>query len=431
MNLWLPGEYIFILIVLIIGPLQFSVPVFGTDRSQINIPTLEEKILFDGNVEENRWSNSYRVSFPEAGFEGQNVTVYLHYEPNEKALIGAFVIPDDSPADNKREFDAIRFIFDVSASTQSVVHDIALYRYGEIIYRIENEMKSKSNVSPLNLQPPFERIEFKTNSDANRWTGQFRIYFSTEPTIYKFVIQQQNDWTGKQGNVSLYPSPDINLADPSTWGNILFRSEVSEVTSAPTPTPEPNNRPKAFDMDVETKDNAPIGFALNGTDEDELDVLNFTIETKPVYGEISSFSPRGSVGYRPFSPGEVLYEENNQTLSDVGYDAFMFIVSDNKGSVSNPATVTIRSILVNATTDAQQGGDATGGEATATTGGFNCIVAYACTITQAPRGGDAIGGAATGGSTTGPGAVGGAATGGSATAENGNTTSNSSASPFD
>jgi hypothetical protein len=39
---------------------------------------------------------------------------------------------------------------------------------------------------------------------------------------------------------------------------------------------------------------------------------------------------------------------------------------------------------------AQQGGAATGGDAT--TGGFNCAVAYACPITQAPRGGDATGG---------------------------------------
>jgi hypothetical protein len=45
-------------------------------------------------------------------------------------------------------------------------------------------------------------------------------------------------------------------------------------------------------------------------------------------------------------------------------------------------------------TSAQQGGAATGGDAT--TGGPNCNVAYACTITQAPRGGDATGGDATG-----------------------------------
>jgi hypothetical protein len=41
---------------------------------------------------------------------------------------------------------------------------------------------------------------------------------------------------------------------------------------------------------------------------------------------------------------------------------------------------------------AQQGGAATGGDATV--GGPNCNVAYACPITQGPRGGDATGGAA-------------------------------------
>ena len=34
---------------------------------------------------------------------------------------------------------------------------------------------------------------------------------------------------------------------------------------------------------------------------------------------------------------------------------------------------------------AQQGGAATGGDATM--GGLNCNVAYACTVTQAPKGG--------------------------------------------
>ncbi len=243
MNLCFPGEYIFILVVLIVGPLHFSISAFGTDRNQLAIPTVEQNIPLDGNVDEKSWSNSYHLTFPEAGAKGQNVTIYLHYEPNEMALVGAFVIPDDSPADNVGEFDAIRFIFDVdprlsSVNTQSVIHDLAIYRYGEIIYRIGNEIKSKSNVSPLNLQPPLERIEFKTNSDANRWTGQFRIYLSTEPTIYKFTIQQQNDWTGKQGNISMYPSPSVNLVDTSTWGNILFRTGMSGNNIAPTPTPE-------------------------------------------------------------------------------------------------------------------------------------------------------------------------------------------------
>ena len=97
-------------------------------------------------------------------------------------------------------------------------------------------------------------------------------------------------------------------------------------------------------MSVNTKDNTPVGIVLNGTDKDEQDALNFTLETKPLYGEISSFSPRGSVQYRPFLLGEVSGKGNNQTLSDVGSDAFTFTVSDNRGAVSAPAKVTIISI---------------------------------------------------------------------------------------
>ena len=48
--------------------------------------------------------------------------------------------------------------------------------------------------------------------------------------------------------------------------------------------------------------------------------------------------------------------------------------------------------------EAQQGGAATGGDATA--GGPNCNVANACTIMQAPKGGDATGGDAIGSAVT-------------------------------
>jgi tetratricopeptide (TPR) repeat protein len=56
----------------------------------------------------------------------------------------------------------------------------------------------------------------------------------------------------------------------------------------------------------------------------------------------------------------------------------------------------------------QQGGAATGGDAT--TGGaiFHCTSEGACTITQSPRGGDATGGDATGGGATSGSVVGGA-----------------------
>jgi hypothetical protein len=245
------------LIILLVGSLYSSSSVFGTNRSQIVIPAVEQIIPLDGNVDENKWENSYKISFPEAGKKGQNVTIYFQYNPSKKTLVGAFVIPDDSPASNVREFDAIRFIFDVGTklsndTKQSVIHDIALYRYGEIIYRIGNDIKSRSNVSPVKLQLPFERIEFKTNSNSDGWTGQFRIYLRTEPTFYKFAIQQQNDWTGKQGNISIFPSSKTNLSDPNTWGSIAFKA-----TSAPTPTPTSAPTPTPTSAPTPTPTSAP------------------------------------------------------------------------------------------------------------------------------------------------------------------------------
>jgi hypothetical protein len=78
-------------------------------------------------------------------------------------------------------------------------------------------------------------------------------------------------------------------------------------------------------------------------DQDQSEKLNYTIITKPVYGEISSFDPSSGGGiYSPFLP--TANRSLDATISVIGRDTFGFKVTDSDGRVSNPATVTVTSM---------------------------------------------------------------------------------------
>lgn len=105
-----------------------------------------------------------------------------------------------------------------------------------------------------------------------------------------------------------------------------------------------NHKPVSENMNITTIDDAAVPFVLKGTDVDEGDRLNFTIVAKPAYGNISSFDPSSGAGvYTPFPAGEAI-TGYNYFLSEIGSDGFGYAVTDENGTASNAATVTIRSI---------------------------------------------------------------------------------------
>lgn len=80
----------------------------------------------------------------------------------------------------------------------------------------------------LKLSKPFSKVDFQIIDNKKSWQGEFKIYFTEDPEIYGFAIQQvdsfKNPTTGKINHFFInYPITKLTQADkPSTWGDINF-----------------------------------------------------------------------------------------------------------------------------------------------------------------------------------------------------------------
>jgi hypothetical protein len=227
-----------VLISAIILVVSCLLPVFAIDQNTIAIRTTQYSINFDGNVVfDNEWKDAYKISFPGARSDGQNVTVYLKYGPSDRVLYGAFTIPGRSSVPPQSDSnEGIHFLFDTTDSTNEYLdnndHKIALYRDKVVQYSIGDKQgrwitnaTSAPDETELPLQDPFSKIEFRITSAADRWGGEFKIYFDSEPMLYGFSLIVETDVitrTGEQTHKTMYYPPSSNRVNPSTWTKISF-----------------------------------------------------------------------------------------------------------------------------------------------------------------------------------------------------------------
>jgi hypothetical protein len=219
-------------------------PVFASDQDTIAVPKTEYPINLDGNVVDNEWKDANKISFPGARSDGQNITIYLKYESNDRVLYGAFRVPGRSSVPPQSDSnEGVHFLFDVTGGTKGYLdgndHDIALYRDGIVQYSIgdkeqniwiENATSSAALETELPLQDPFSKIDFRIIPAADTWGGEFRIYFKSEselPKLYGFSLIAETDVitrTGEQIHKTTYYPPSSDRVNPSTWANISFTS---------------------------------------------------------------------------------------------------------------------------------------------------------------------------------------------------------------
>jgi PKD domain/HYR domain len=232
-----------VLISAIILVVPCLLPIFAIDQNTIAIPTTQYPINFDGNVVfDNEWKDAYKISFPGARSDGQNVTVYLKYGSNDRVLYGAFTIPGRSSVPPQSDSnEGIHFLFDVTGNANEYLdgsdHDIALYRDGIVQYSIgdkeqktwiENATSSGALETELPLQDPLSKIDYRIIPAAVRWGGEFRIFFNPEselPKLYGFSLLAETDVitrTGEQMHKTMYYPPSSNRVNPSTWTKISF-----------------------------------------------------------------------------------------------------------------------------------------------------------------------------------------------------------------
>lgn len=125
------------------------------------------------------------------------------------------------------------------------------------------------------------------------------------------------------------------LSTVTSSPNAVLNFSNQNIVLAFPPNNTSNHKPRAENMNVTTFQYSPVAFVLKGTDEDKADKLNFTVVAKPALGNITSFDTSSGAG---------VYTPTGNWIYVLGRDGFAYRVTDDKGGISNAASVTIISI---------------------------------------------------------------------------------------
>lgn len=199
-----------------------------------------------------------------------------------------------------------------------------------------------SNVAPTNIG--LSPTSFAENSD---YEGTLTATDATgDVHTFSLVTGEGSDDNGEfeiegnkliathQFNFEVKKTYKVRIAATDQFGASLEKAFVITVTDV-------NDAPVAEDQDVFTIKNEPVDFELTGSDEDG-DELTFAIFTEPLHGtldaqELMGINFAGAGILRVIEP-TVTYTPGADFK---GTDSFTFKVMDEKGAVSELATVTI------------------------------------------------------------------------------------------
>lgn len=231
-----------IFVILLLLP-SFTLSIFAHNSSTISIPVAKQPIILDGLLNDTEWDDAFKFNFTSLRLHEGYVILYLKYELFDKALSGAFYIPDKTPFFNKTSPDQISFNFDTLHTAYKTIepddHFIVFVRDGHAEYyrggSTETSNKDKfisianstATSNTLKLDNPFSKLDFKIQSNSKAWQGEFKIYFGiSEVETYGFAIQQTDSYE-KSGKINQffinYPLANLTQVNvPSTWGDIAF-----------------------------------------------------------------------------------------------------------------------------------------------------------------------------------------------------------------
>lgn len=192
-------------------------------------------------LNDTEWNDAFRFNFTSPRLHEGYLIIYLKYELFDKALLGGFYIPDNTPFFDKTKPDQISFNYDTLHDASKKVgpedHYIVFVRDGHAEYykggntglnKFESIANSTNSQHTLKLTKPFSKLYFRILSNSTSWQGEFKIYFNEDPDIYGFAIQQVDSFRNAiNGTINHffinYPLAKFTQADkPSTWGDINF-----------------------------------------------------------------------------------------------------------------------------------------------------------------------------------------------------------------
>ena len=158
-----------------------------------------KKVQIDGEIGKEEWGDASKINFSSPVTSREYILVYLKYDIFEKAIDGAFIIPDKSPFMAVKRPDQIGFLFDTghskSNSTQLTDHQIVFTRgqrgeyylgdnsskyYFRSVYNVTTPNHTMLAIKPLS-NVSFYIIPNTLNNTA--WQGEFKIRFYENPKV--------------------------------------------------------------------------------------------------------------------------------------------------------------------------------------------------------------------------------------------------------
>ena len=153
-----------------------------------------------------------------------------------------------------------------------------------------------------------------------------------DPIVFALESQPTNGvlstFDANQGTVTYKPSKDYVGQDSFTFKATDDKGTDSNIATVTMDVKSANQAPVAEDQSVSVDKNKPLQVTLAATDA-EGDPIVFALESQPTNGVLSTFDAnQGTVTYKP-------------SKDYVGQDSFTFKATDDKGTDSNIATVTM------------------------------------------------------------------------------------------
>jgi hypothetical protein len=213
-----------------------------------NTPILvsNKKVNLDGEIEDKEWNDASKINFSSPGESKGYILIFLKYDIFEKALYGAFIIPDKTPFIYINNTDQIGFAFDITHSKNKVLQSTdqqIVFTRGERGEYYLGDNKSRENqgyvksiyniTAPHHTIPtikPLSNVTFYTipnRMNNTIWQGEFKINFSDDPKVYGFAINSKDVFTNNTNNLNYafinYPGQNYTqIQNPSSWGDIIF-----------------------------------------------------------------------------------------------------------------------------------------------------------------------------------------------------------------
>jgi hypothetical protein len=235
----------FAILIFLLASIIFSLVSFtyGQNVHTTYVQLETKNVSLDGYIGSEEWDDSTKINFSSPTTSEEYILIYLKYNASDKALNGAFIIPDKTPYMSVELPDQIAFLFDTAHSksntTQSTDHQIVFTRGQRGEYYQGNNLSevyydSLYNVTrPSYMLPaidPLSNITFyilPNEMNNTIWQGEFRIFFKEIPKIYGFAIAQRDASVNPMGHLQWsfinYPGQNYTQVQiPSTWGNIMF-----------------------------------------------------------------------------------------------------------------------------------------------------------------------------------------------------------------